>query len=299
MADHLSPTELRGFLARALPADEILRADGHLARCADCRHALASLADPRAARRLVESIRHGGTHLPYESIEAFVDGRLAPSERAEVETHAAGCPSCGRELAEMASYAGSLARPAARRGDESRSLAERLRTWFGGPGPLRAALAVLVAAVGVTVLLRGGMESSSPGVDSARDPSTQAAGTPAGAFVPGEFDRSALDTLGGSLPEAHAAYRAGDYARVGKLAQTAADEGNLAARVALGLLYAEGRGVARDPAAAEGLWREAAAAGDAAAAHNLGVLYDRGLLGAKDEAEARRWYERAQRPGGR
>jgi anti-sigma factor RsiW len=115
MADHLTPAELRGFLARALPAAEIGRADGHLARCPDCRTALASLADARGAGRLLAAVRRGDAHLPYERIEAYVDGRLAPAERAAVEAHAAGCPSCARELAEMTGYARELARPVPRR----------------------------------------------------------------------------------------------------------------------------------------------------------------------------------------
>jgi len=61
----------------------------------------------------------------------------------------------------------------------------------------------------------------------------------------------------------------------------------------LGLLYANGDGVAQDYAKAREWYEKAAANDDASAMFNLGLLYANGDGVAQDYAKARKWYEKA------
>jgi TPR repeat protein len=138
--------------------------------------------------------------------------------------------------------------------------------------------------------------------------------------------RRALYQLGrayaanGQLPEAMSSYR------------RAAAAGSTAAMVALGILYEDGSGVAKDEAQAHALFQRAAAAGNplgvthlaaldktsgqamnpvqeramlsnAAAANSadaqfqLGQMYANGVGGAKDDTAARFWFEKAAAQG--
>jgi uncharacterized protein len=138
--------------------------------------------------------------------------------------------------------------------------------------------------------------------------------------------RRALYQLGrayaqnGQLPDATSAYR------------KAAGEGSTSAMVALGVLYENGSGVAKDEAQARVLFQRAAAAGNAlavthlaalgksggqamdpvqervlltnAAAANsadaqfqLGLMYANGVGGPKDDVAARSWFEKAAAQG--
>jgi uncharacterized protein len=65
----------------------------------------------------------------------------------------------------------------------------------------------------------------------------------------------------------------------------------------LGVLYANGRGVAQDYGQARQWFEKAAAAGDAEAMNNLGVLYDNGQGVAQDYGQARQWFEKAAAAG--
>lgn len=61
----------------------------------------------------------------------------------------------------------------------------------------------------------------------------------------------------------------------------------------LGARYADGVGVARDPARARALWQRAAEQGDCEAQTSLGWLLTLGEGGARDPAAAVQWYQRA------
>jgi hypothetical protein len=94
----------------------------------------------------------------------------------------------------------------------------------------------------------------------------------------------ALDRLS-RFGEAMAAYR------------TAADQGYLPALSNLGLMHANGQGVARNDAEAVRLYRLAADQGFAAAQHGLGFMHENGQGVAKNEAEAVRLYRLAADQG--
>ncbi len=65
--------------------------------------------------------------------------------------------------------------------------------------------------------------------------------------------------------------------------------GSLDAATNIGLMYAEGRGVPKNPSEAVPWLRQAAEGGDAAAQYNLALLYGRGDGIPKDEKESLRW----------
>lgn len=79
--------------------------------------------------------------------------------------------------------------------------------------------------------------------------------------------------------------------------QTAAAQGDVLAEYDLGTLYADGRGVTKDPVQA-GIWfRKAATQGYALAQYRLGKLYDETQGGLLDDAQAAAWYRKAAEQG--
>ena len=76
-----------------------------------------------------------------------------------------------------------------------------------------------------------------------------------------------------------------------------AGRGDTAAQFDMGSRLIEGRGVARDPAAAIGWFEKAAAQGLAQAQFRLGVIYEKGLGVTRDALKARELYEKAASSG--
>ena len=74
-------------------------------------------------------------------------------------------------------------------------------------------------------------------------------------------------------------------------------QGNASGQYNLGVMYADGRGVARDDAEAVRWYRRAAEQGNASGQVNLGLRYSTGRGVARDDAEAVRWYRRAAEQG--
>jgi len=73
----------------------------------------------------------------------------------------------------------------------------------------------------------------------------------------------------------------------------AAEQGSVDAETDMALLYANGKGVARDPAQAAAWFRRAAEGGDASAQYNLALMYERGEGVGRDYKEAIRWFSAA------
>ncbi|MGA9354355.1 MAG: AMIN domain-containing protein [Terriglobales bacterium] len=73
----------------------------------------------------------------------------------------------------------------------------------------------------------------------------------------------------------------------------AAQQGSLDAETDIALLYANGKGVPRDPAQAVVWFRRAAEGGDASAQYNLALMYERGEGLPRDYREAVRWFTAA------
>ncbi len=72
--------------------------------------------------------------------------------------------------------------------------------------------------------------------------------------------------------------------------RTLAEQGDAKAQFALGTMYRDGRGVARDYAEALRWWRKAAELGVVDAQYALGNIYSGGSGIARDSILARMWY---------
>ncbi|MCM1057697.1 MAG: sel1 repeat family protein [Firmicutes bacterium] len=90
---------------------------------------------------------------------------------------------------------------------------------------------------------------------------------------------------------------ASDYARGVEMMQRLAESGYADAQNRLGVMYADGEGVARDPLKAVEWYGKAAEQGDAWAQFNLGDKYRLGEGVAQDYLKAAMWYQRAAEQG--
>ena len=106
-----------------------------------------------------------------------------------------------------------------------------------------------------------------------------------------------LPASAGPLEDGQAAYAEKDYITALKLWRSLAEQGNAAAQFEVGILYAEGKGVAASDVIAAAWFQRAADQGVAAAQYNLGVSYAEGLGVAKDDAAAAKWFRRAADQG--
>ncbi len=82
----------------------------------------------------------------------------------------------------------------------------------------------------------------------------------------------------------------GGYEEAASLYEKAGQAGHLVALSALGALYEQGHGVARDPAKAAALYEDAAGKGDPLAMNSLGRLYRDGIGVPKDHDKAVDWF---------
>lgn len=104
-------------------------------------------------------------------------------------------------------------------------------------------------------------------------------------------------TLAGPFEDATAAYNRGDYTTAFGIRMEFAEQGDPAAQVLVGLMYARGHGVPRDDAQAVQWYRKAAEQDYAWGQTNLGYMYESGRGVAKDEVEAAKWYLKAAERG--
>ena len=102
---------------------------------------------------------------------------------------------------------------------------------------------------------------------------------------------------GAGWDEGVAAFERGDYPSALIEFRALADHGDPDGQIGLGVMYAEGHGVAQDYVAAAHWFRLAAEQGLSAAEFNLGDLYYRGLGVAEDHVEGALWIERAAQKG--
>ena len=89
------------------------------------------------------------------------------------------------------------------------------------------------------------------------------------------------------------AYRRLDFAAALAVWLPLARKGDAYAQTWIGVMHAEGKGVAKEPAAAIRWFRRAASQGYAEAEYQLGVIHEFGHGVDEDKAMARRYYERA------
>jgi TPR repeat protein len=77
----------------------------------------------------------------------------------------------------------------------------------------------------------------------------------------------------------------------------AANQGNVAAQLAVGAMYAKGRGIKQDYVEANRWFFSAGNKGNAFAQFNMGTAYEHGLGIQKDQAQAFKWFLRAAENG--
>jgi TPR repeat protein len=113
-------------------------------------------------------------------------------------------------------------------------------------------------------------------------------------FFAGIFAASAV---AGPLEDGMVAYQEKDYLKAIQLWRPLAQAGNAEAQYRLGVMYAEGRGVAPNDAEAALWFERAAEQGEAMAQYNLGASYAEGSGVRKDMATAAKWFRRAADQG--
>jgi TPR repeat protein len=108
---------------------------------------------------------------------------------------------------------------------------------------------------------------------------------------------SPVQVVQAGLEEGIAAYRRGDYQAALRELQPLAENGVPEAQLFLGIIYADGQGVAENPSEALKWLRRAAEQGSVDAQRNLGSMYFLGRQVPEDHAEAVKWYRRAAEQG--
>lgn len=98
-AAHLTEGEFTGYRARTLAPDELLRVDGHLAECAECRDRIGFTAG------LIRNLRtEFSAHLDYDQTVACAEGRNPP----DWEQHVRECPMCRAEVEDLREFRSQL-----------------------------------------------------------------------------------------------------------------------------------------------------------------------------------------------
>ena len=108
---------------------------------------------------------------------------------------------------------------------------------------------------------------------------------------------AAVTGLAGPLEDGLDAYQAKDYLKAVQLWRPLAQAGDREAQYRLGVMYAEGKGVAPNDAEAALWFERAAEQGEAMAQYNLGASYVEGAGVRKDMATAAKWFRRAADQG--
>lgn len=108
---------------------------------------------------------------------------------------------------------------------------------------------------------------------------------------------AAWPAIAGPLEDGLAAYKDDDYETALRLLSPLAEKGEAAAQWSLGIMYANGQGVALDSATGLSWLRKAAAQGYADAEFTLGVLHENGFGVPQSNGEAASWYRKAAERG--
>jgi hypothetical protein len=159
MSSHLTHQELVGFRFRTIGAQQMLRADRHLASCGLCRRNLRSAVPaPDLPALAVELSRPA--HLSYEDLTACLDGTQDAAGREWTESHIAICSMCAGELADLRALdarvkLGAAARVSTLSPGSKTGLLAWLSDFFTAPQKLRfVGASAGLAALGVILLAR-------------------------------------------------------------------------------------------------------------------------------------------------
>jgi TPR repeat protein len=103
--------------------------------------------------------------------------------------------------------------------------------------------------------------------------------------------------VAGPLEDGMEAYLDKDYLKAVQTWRPLAEAGDATAQYRLGVMYAEGKGVAPNDVEAARWFERAAVQGDATAQYDLGASYAEGMGVPKDNAAAAKWFRRAADQG--
>ena len=95
MTGHLSETQLENYRLRQASEAEMAAAAEHLEACAECR---GTLLRRRVGAMTASLAGVRPSHLTFEELESYVDGRAGAVERELVESHAGWCENCAGQL---------------------------------------------------------------------------------------------------------------------------------------------------------------------------------------------------------
>jgi hypothetical protein len=96
--DHPTEAQLEAFRTNGLDSQAHQEIDVHLQDCPACR---AKLITKETA--LIPAI-DAQSHLSFEQLEAYVDRKVPPDQRAALAAHLERCAQCRRELADLARF---------------------------------------------------------------------------------------------------------------------------------------------------------------------------------------------------
>jgi len=164
MGGHLDNDRMNAHTRDALPPDELLAVDDHLAACNSCRDQAGVGVELKVGmgsllRAMVTPAEPAGEHLTYEQLEAHARGSLRGPERTTVEAHLRDCNPCATEAADLADFVSESRAPAeiapavAPLDAGPGAMVRGARRWFRTPAFSFALAAALVAAVAVAWLV--------------------------------------------------------------------------------------------------------------------------------------------------
>lgn len=108
--EHLTEEIIERYRARTVAATELLRVQTHVKDCADCRAKMERAVNADEAVRAlraqfaVDDFADEPTHLPYEQLAFYVDGKLDEVEQEIADSHLSFCESCATDLADLRRY---------------------------------------------------------------------------------------------------------------------------------------------------------------------------------------------------
>lgn len=170
--EHLTGEAIELYRTRRSSTAGTLAAQRHVAACEDCRARLAAAVEADAALSgFRDQLARGDddfgadSHLPYEELALYIDGRLDEVEREIADSHLSFCEDCAADLADLRQYAGLVTSaelkpsppPAPAAAPKTRRRLFALLSPFTSPLSAAAAAAlVLVALGGVWLATRDG-----------------------------------------------------------------------------------------------------------------------------------------------
>lgn len=90
-------------MKRMLPSPELISADEHLVKCADCREMLSGYISEDVDYAISQLQIDGLEHPEYNDLEAYVDLSCDATDREIVESHLLICSDCAADVREMQS----------------------------------------------------------------------------------------------------------------------------------------------------------------------------------------------------